>query len=169
MKLQEFEQQLKSLSNPVIVDFWAPWCVPCRVTKPVLESLAKEYEGKVNLLMMNADDHPELLRELRVFGIPTILITRSGEIINQLSGAQSRENYRKMFEALANANETVTIPIFTFDRLLRLFSGTILAIIGLIVGAWYLLAIGGVIAFLGIYDRCPIWRAITRQFNKKTL
>ena len=168
MNLQEFKQQLKSQPNPTIVDFWAPWCAPCRITKPVLQSLAKEYEGRVDLLIINADEQPQLLQELRIFGIPTVLVTRSGEIIRKFAGAQSREDYRTIFEALANANEMVAVSISAFDRFLRLFAGSALAIVGFNIGAWYLIAIGGVIAFLGIYDRCPIWKAITSHFNKKT-
>ena len=168
MNLQDLKQQLEVQPNPTIVDFWAPWCAPCRVTKPLLESLAKEYEGKVDLLIINADEHPQLLHELRIFGIPTVLVTRSGEVIKKIAGAQSRENYRMMFEALANADETVAVSISTFDRFLRLLAGTALAIVGFNTSAWALIVIGGVIAFLGIYDRCPIWKAITSQFTQKT-
>jgi thioredoxin len=167
MNLQEFKQQLESQAHPTIVDFWAPWCAPCRVTKPILESLAREYEGRVDLLMINADEHPQLLQELKVFGIPTVLVTRSGQIVKKFTGAQSRENYRAMFQALADGSETAAVSISTFDRNLRLFTGTAVALVGLNTSAWILVAIGGIIAFLGFYDRCPIWKAITSQFSRK--
>lgn len=166
MNLAELKQQLLSRPNPAIVDFWAPWCGPCRVTKPILESLAKEYDGKVDLLVINADDHPQLLKELNIFGIPTVLVTRSGEILKKYTGVQSRENYQAMFDALANASETVIITMSTFDRFVRLLTGTVLAFIGLNFHIWYLIAIGAGVAFLGVYDRCPIWRAITSQFKR---
>ena len=166
MNLADLQQQLKSNSNPTIVDFWAPWCAPCRITKPILESLAKEYDGKVNLLVLNADEHPQLLQDLSIYGIPTVLVTRSGEIIKKYAGAQSRENYRVMFEALANGSETVSVSISGVDRFIRLFAGSALAFVGFNTNTWYLILIGAVIAFMGVYDRCPIWRAITSWFKK---
>jgi len=168
MNLPEFQQQLKSHSNPVIVDLWAPWCVPCRLTRPILESIGKEYNGRVDLLFVNADEHPELLKELRVYGVPTVLVTQSGDIIRKFSGAQSRENYRVLFEALANSDEKVNVALSTFDRLLRLFAGSALGIAGFSSGSWILILLGGLIAFLGVYDRCPIWQAVTAHFLKRT-
>lgn len=168
MNLDTFKQQLGSHPNPVIVDFWAPWCMPCRVTKPILESLAIEFAGRVDFWAISADEHPELLRELKIFGIPTVLMTRAGEITGKYTGSQSPENYRMMFEALTKADGTAAVILSAFDRLLRLLAGFVIAIAGLITGVWILVPVGGVIAFLGIYDRCPIWRALTVQFTKRT-
>lgn len=168
MNYHEFQQQLKSHSNPVLVDFWAPWCTPCRITKPVLESLGKEYEDRVDLLMINADETPELLRELGVFGIPTVMATRSGEILQKFPGAQSRQNYRRIFEALANDEGKVAVSMSVFDRFIRLSAGSALVIGGFSTGAWYLILLGGLVAFLGVYDRCPIWKAIGGKFIKRT-
>jgi thioredoxin 1 len=167
MNLQEFQQQLKSHSNPVIVDLWASWCIPCRRTRPVLESIGKEYDGRVDLLFVNADEHPDLLKELGIYGVPTVLITRSGNILRTFPGAHSRENYRVIFKALANPDDTVKMSISTFDRFLRLFAGLTLGIAGLSSGAWSLVLLGGMIAFLGVYDRCPLWRAFTGHLFKR--
>lgn len=166
MDLQEFEQQLQSHVHPVIVDVWAPWCLPCRFTKPILESLAREYADRVDLWMINADEHPQLLGELGISGIPTVLATYEGEIVKRIPGAQSRENYRVMFEALANPGKSAA-SMSAFDRLIRLSAGIFLFMVGLSIGAPGLMFMGGIVAFLGIYDRCPVWRAITGRLRRR--
>ena len=168
MDIQQFRKQLSFHTNPVVVDFWAPWCMPCKITKPVLESLGKEYEGRVDLLMINADETPELLRELKIYGIPTVLATRSSEILQTYPGAQSRENYRRIFESLASSSEPTDLSMSTVDRFIRLGVGSTLAIAGFSTSTWTLILIGGLIAFLGVYDRCPIWKMITGRFFKRT-
>ena len=168
MNLSEFQQQLKSHVNPVIVDVWAPWCLPCRVTKPVLESLAKAYEGTIDFWAVNADEHSQLLRELKIFSIPTVVITRNGEIIGKYTGTHSREGYRGIFKALRESGNPAATPVSGFDRFLRLFAAAAIVGVGLVTGTWLIILLGGTIAFLGIYDRCPIWRAITAYLNKRT-
>jgi thioredoxin len=168
MNLQELQLKLKTNPHPVVIDFWAPWCTPCRISKPILETLAREYEGRVDFWAINADENQELLRELKIYGIPTVLLTRDGTIVSKQTGSQPRENYRAMFEVLTHPGQTPAMQMSTFDRFLRLLGGTVIAVAGITTGAWFLVATGGVIAFLGIYDRCPIWRAITDAFFKKT-
>jgi thioredoxin len=166
MNLNQFKQQLKNNPLPTVVDLWAPWCVPCRISKPILESLAQEYKGKVDFVAINADEHPDLLRELKVLGIPTVLLTRDGEIVSKHTGSQPRENYRVMFEVLTHPGQTAIVPMSRFDRFLRLFVGTAIAIIGLSTNTWLLILLGVIIAFLGIYDHCPIWQTITSAVTK---
>ncbi|HSL44151.1 MAG TPA: thioredoxin domain-containing protein [Anaerolineales bacterium] len=161
MNLDTFQEQLRSYPNPVIVDLWAPRCGPCWMTKPILEALAREYEGRIDFWALNADEHTQLLRELKVFSIPTVLMTRNGEIVKTYTGSRSREAYRSMFEALTRARPVTVISMSMFERFLRLFAGGVIAATGLMTSTWSLILIGGVIAFLGIYDRCPIWRMIT--------
>ena len=168
MNLNQFKQQLKNDPLPVVVDMWAPWCVPCRVSKPILESLALEYKDKVDFVAINADEHPDLLRELKVFGIPTVLLTRNGEIISKHTGSMPRENYRVMFEVLTRPGQTAAVSMSGFDRFLRLLTGTAIALVGVSTNTWALILLGAATTFLGVYDRCPIWRALTSTVIKKT-
>ncbi len=165
MNLTQFQQTVSSSSKPLVVDFWAPWCAPCRVTKPILEKLAREYQDKVAFLPVNADEAREVLETYQIIGIPTVMAFRGGEVAARVTGAQNEAGYRAMFEALAEGKE-VQISISLFDRLLRLSAGALLAGVGLTTESWIVVAAGGIVAFLGVYDRCPIWRALTRMFQR---
>lgn len=162
MNLSQFQQAISSADKPIVVDFWATWCVPCRVTKPVLEKLAAEYRGRVDFLPIDADQSREVLDHFKIIGIPTVMALRAGEVAARVTGAQNEAGYRALFESLAQGGE-VRIPLSTFDRLLRLGVGALLAWVGISTGNWLVLGIGGIIAFLGVYDRCPLWRAVTRM------
>lgn len=160
MNLTQFQQKVSSADKPIVVDFWASWCMPCKVTKPILEKLAREYSGKVEFLPIDADVSREVLEHFKVIGIPTVLTIRGGEVVGRVTGAQNEAGYRAMFEALAEGRE-VKVPMSAFDRMLRLGAGALLVMVGISTGNWLVLGIGGIVAFLGVYDRCPIWRALT--------
>ena len=166
MNLSEFEKKVAKTQKPIVLDFWATWCVPCRVTKPVLEKLAREYAGEIEFLSIDADTSRELLRQFQVSGIPTVLVLRGGKVISRVTGAQSESAYRSMFESLAQGRE-IKLPMSTFDRLLRLGAGTLLMVVGISTGSWVAMGLGGLIAFFGIYDRCPVWRALTNGIQRK--
>ena len=134
-------------------------------TKPVLEKLAREYDGKIQFVPINADDSREVLEQFRIFGIPTVITLRNGKEVGRVTGIQNETSYRSMFKALAEGRE-VKVPLTQLDRMLRLGAGTLFFILGVSTGNWFVAGIGGIIAFLGIYDRCPIWRAITGMFKK---
>jgi len=159
MDKSEFQQKLSETRKPIIIDFWATWCGPCMLAKPILEKLAKEYVDKVEFIPLNADDSRELLEHFHIFGIPTVLTLRNGEEVGRVTGAQNEQNYRNMFEALAEGKE-VKIPLLQFDRMLRLGAGALFVMVGISTDNWLVAGIGGLIAFMGIYDRCPIWSAI---------
>lgn len=166
MNLSQFQEVVSSADTPIVVDFWASWCVPCRVTKPILEKLAEEYKGKVEFLPIDADQSREVLEQFRIIGIPTVMALRGGEVVARVTGTQNEAGYRAMFESLAQGGE-VKIPMSTFDRMLRLGAGALLTMVGISTGNWLVLGIGGIVAFLGMYDRCPIWRAVTGTIRAK--
>ncbi len=166
MNLTQFQQKVSSADKPIVVDFWAPWCMPCKVTKPILEKLAREYGEKVEFLPIDADISRDVLEHFKVIGIPTVLTIRDGEVTGRVTGAQNEAGYRSMFEALAEGRE-VKIPMSAFDRMLRLGAGALLVMVGISTSNWLVLGIGGIVAFLGVYDRCPIWRALTGMLKRR--
>ncbi len=164
MDQKQFLEKAKASGKPAVVDFWAPWCAPCRMTKPVLEKLAREYQDEVDFWPVNSDQNQELLQELKIYSIPTVLFIRDGKVAGRMTGAQREEAYRQMFAALANG-ETLQNPISPVDRLLRLGIGTATTIFALQTSTWWLLPLGLLILFTGIYDRCPLWKAISSHFS----
>jgi thioredoxin 1 len=166
MNLTQFQQKVSSADKPIVVDFWAPWCMPCKMTKPILEKLAKEYGEKIEFLPIDADVSEDVLEHFKVIGIPTVLTIRGGEVVGRVTGAQNEAGYRSMFEALAEGRE-VKVPMSAFDRMLRLGAGALLVMVGMSTSNWLVLGIGGIVAFLGVYDRCPIWRALTGLLERQ--
>jgi thioredoxin 1 len=93
-----FEQTVLKSTLPVVVDFWAPWCGPCKMVAPILDKLAKEYTGKVLIAKVNTDENPEWAQRYGVQGIPTMLFVSGGKIVHRQVGALPE---RMLREALA--------------------------------------------------------------------
>lgn len=83
----EFEKEVMQSSLPVIVDFWAPWCNPCKMIAPTLEKLAKEQDGKLVVAKINTDNHAEWMQKFGIQGIPTLLFVSGGKVVHRQVGA----------------------------------------------------------------------------------
>ncbi|MBU1293722.1 MAG: thioredoxin TrxA [Gammaproteobacteria bacterium] len=86
----QFAEEVLNSDIPVIVDFWAPWCGPCKMIAPVLEDVAAEYAGKVKVVKLNVDENQETAPKYNVRGIPTLLIVKGGEVVATKVGAVSK-------------------------------------------------------------------------------
>ncbi|HXQ23323.1 MAG TPA: thioredoxin [Candidatus Acidoferrales bacterium] len=82
-----FEREVLKSDVPVLIDFWAPWCGPCKAIAPVVEDLAKEYEGRLKVVKMNVDDNPQTPSRYGVRGIPNLILFKGGQVKDQIVGA----------------------------------------------------------------------------------
>jgi thioredoxin 1 len=95
----EFEQKVLKSDTPVVVDFWAPWCGPCRAIAPTLDKLAGEYEGKLTIAKVNTDEEVRWAGQLGIQGIPTLIIFKGGKEFKRLIGSRSEGAYREAFDS----------------------------------------------------------------------
>lgn len=95
---QEFQGSVLGNQKPVLVDFWAPWCGPCRAIAPALEELAKEYGDKVVVAKVNVDDNPQAPSQYGVRGIPTLIMFKGGKAVDQVVGAVPKAQLKAMME-----------------------------------------------------------------------
>ena len=91
-----FHQEVLNSEKPVLLDFWAPWCGPCRLMSPILDQLAEENED-IKVAKVNVDEEPELAGQFRVYSIPTLAVLKDGQMVNQMVGARPKNQILSMF------------------------------------------------------------------------
>lgn len=93
-----YEQEVIKSDIPVIVDFWAQWCGPCRTVAPIMDELAEKYNGKVKIGKVNVDEESEVAAKYRIMSIPTIMVFKGGQIAEKVIGARSKDEFEKMID-----------------------------------------------------------------------
>ena len=93
-------ETLKNGELPLVVDFWATWCGPCRMIAPIIEELAKEYDGKINVGTCDVEEWDDIAADFGIRNIPTILFFKGGEIVDKMVGAASKSKIEEKFKAL---------------------------------------------------------------------
>ncbi len=96
---QDFDDALKQ-DGPILVDFWAEWCGPCKMLSPVLDELATEYGANLRIAKVNVDENPELARRYKVRSIPNLILFKSGEIADQIMGAYPKTDLKSKIDSI---------------------------------------------------------------------
>ncbi|MCL5266510.1 MAG: thioredoxin [Bacteroidetes bacterium] len=101
-----FQQEVLNSSEPVLIDFWAPWCGPCRMVAPVVEEIAKEYDGKIKVMKLNTDENMDIAIQYNILSIPTLGFFQGGQMVDRIIGAVPKkviaEKITKTFTSQAN-------------------------------------------------------------------
>lgn len=100
---QNFEEEVLKSDMPVIVDFWAEWCQPCKIIGPIIEELASEYAGKIKIGKLNVDENT-VAGNYNVMSIPTVMFFKNGQPFKSMVGAQSKDNYKKAIDEILSAS-----------------------------------------------------------------
>ncbi len=100
---QTFDSEVIESEQPVLVDFWAPWCGPCRVLGPVVEELAVEFDGRAKVVKVNVDDSPQVAQRFGIRSIPTLLFFQGGEVVDTTVGVRPKPDLAAKLTALAPA------------------------------------------------------------------
>ena len=97
---QNFAKEVTGSDIPVFLDFWAPWCPPCRMMSPIFEETSKDYEGKVKFAKINTQEHPELGEQFKVSGIPTLILVKNGKEVHRMVGLKQKADLKKELDTI---------------------------------------------------------------------
>ncbi len=97
---ESFDTEVLKSGVPVLVDFWAPWCGPCRMVAPILDQLAEDYEGKIKIAKLNVDDFPQVAGHYGVMSIPTLICFKDGQLSQKVVGARGKPELKTVLDGL---------------------------------------------------------------------
>ncbi|MBE5939721.1 MAG: thioredoxin [Lachnospiraceae bacterium] len=100
VKTETFTEEVENSKEPMMIDFYATWCGPCKMVGQVIDEIAKEYDGNVKICKIDVDAEPELAVKYRIMSVPTILTMRNGEVIKRVTGARTKNNIISMLDEL---------------------------------------------------------------------
>lgn len=93
-----FANMIKTAKTPVLVDFWAPWCGPCKMMAPALTTIAREYEGRLKVIKINVDENPQISQHYEISSIPTLMLFKEGKIVSRQAGAMAEPQLRQWLQ-----------------------------------------------------------------------
>lgn len=165
MNLSAFELKVRKNPRPMVVEFWAPWCGPCKMMGPYLKKAEQDFSGQVDLWKINADENPELLRSLGVMGIPTMIGYHQGQEVTRKTGAMTPDNVQGFFAAVKE-NKAFSRSLSWVERIMRVLPALIFFWLGATSGpSYWMIAIGVVFLFSAVYDRCPVYKVVSAQIK----
>lgn len=95
-----WESEVLKSSELVMVDFWAVWCGPCQMVAPIVDELAKEYQGKLKVMKLNTDDAPEVAGQYQIMSIPSIVFFKGGQVVEKIVGARPKQQFKQVIDGL---------------------------------------------------------------------
>ena len=100
---ENFENEVLKSETPVLVDFWAPWCGPCKVISPLVDQIAQDYSGKLKVAKLNVDDNSQIAMTYGIMSIPALKIFKGGKVVSEIIGAQPKESIARIVDVAINA------------------------------------------------------------------
>jgi thioredoxin len=150
------EELIKSYNQPVIIDFWAPWCAPCKTMKPALEKVMEEFQGQVQVIQVNTDEQYEVSQELNVSSIPTLVGFYQGKEIARRVGSMSQKDIHTFFVAVQKGE--VIKGIDSRNRNLRSLAAAALFVLAFMNGFnWFVFILALAMLTFAFYDKLPFF------------
>jgi thioredoxin 1 len=168
LNIPALDKILKAPGKSVVLEFWAPWCGPCRSMAPFLEKTEEDFKDRVNLVRINVDENQEIARSMKIIAIPSMIAYKDGKELFRKTGAQSGDSLRSFFSDAVEGVTTRRKEISPISRIFRFLAGMIVFGLGIQNNFnWFLILAGGLLAFWAFYDRCPIYNAFSSWFKSK--
>ena len=108
----DWEEEVIKSDIPVMIDFWAPWCMPCKIVSPMVKEFSNEYEGKIKVGKLNVDENPSIAGKYRIMGIPTVLFFKNGNIVDQVVGAVPKKILEEKVKNILNVGYEFVLNYF---------------------------------------------------------